>query len=227
MLLHGALGTGPAHFREQIEEFSQSYQVIVPDLLGYGKSGRRDSFDERFHQRDAEDVIALVQHLGLSSIHLCGFSDGAIVAMITAGKYGEYIRSLVVIGGQTELDEQTMEITRDWAPGDRLPTGFQEALARSHGDPYWRQLVTDYVDTVERLFNNGGDFVGEYLSQIACPTLIVQGENDPWVNPTHSRRLSESILGSELELFPEAGHEVQRDQPKAFNARMLRFLSSY
>jgi pimeloyl-ACP methyl ester carboxylesterase len=147
--------------------------------------------------------------------------------MITAGKYGEYIRSLVVIGGQTELDEQTMEITRDWAPGDRLPTGFQEALARSHGDPYWRQLVTDYVDTVERLFNNGGDFVGEYLSQIACPTLIVQGENDPWVNPTHSRRLSESILGSELELFPEAGHEVQRDQPKAFNARMLRFLSSY
>ncbi|MDA0988886.1 MAG: alpha/beta fold hydrolase, partial [Chloroflexi bacterium] len=123
VLLHGALGTGLAHFREQIDEFSLGYQVVVPDLLGYGKSGHRDSFDEHFHQRDAEDVVALVQHLGLSSIHLCGFSDGAIVAMMVAGKYREHVRSLVLIGGQTELDEQTMETTREWAPADRLPAG--------------------------------------------------------------------------------------------------------
>ena len=91
VLLHGALGTGLAHFREQIDEFSLGYQVVVPDLLGYGKSGRRDSFDEHFHQRDAEDVLALVEHLELPRIHLCGFSDGAIVAMMVAGKYGDRV----------------------------------------------------------------------------------------------------------------------------------------
>lgn len=41
VLLHGALGTGTAHFREQIDEFALSHQVITPDFLGYGKSGRR------------------------------------------------------------------------------------------------------------------------------------------------------------------------------------------
>ena len=225
VFLHGALGTGLAHFREQMDEFSLTYQVVVPDLLGYGKSGRRDFFDEHFHQRDAEDVLALVEHLELPRIHLCGFSDGAIVAMMVAGKYGERVRSLVLIGGQTVLDEQTMETTREWAPGDRLPTGFQDALARSHGDPYWRQLVTEYVDAVERLYQNGGEVVGDYLAEIDCPTLIIQGKNDPWVNPAHGKRLHESIPGSELEFFPAAGHEVQREQPKAFNARVLRFLS--
>ena len=85
VLLHGALGTGEAHFRGQIDEFARRYRVIAPDLLGYGKSGRRDSFDADFHSRDADDVAALVERLGLPGIHLCGFSDGAIVAMMVAG----------------------------------------------------------------------------------------------------------------------------------------------
>ena len=87
VLLHGALGTGTAHFREQIDEFALSHQVIAPDFLGYGKSGRRAALDEYFYQRDAEDVVELVQHLGFSQVHLCGFSDGAVVAMIVAGRY--------------------------------------------------------------------------------------------------------------------------------------------
>ena len=78
VFLHGALGTGLAHFREQMDEFSLGYQVVLPDLLGYGKSGRRDSFDEHFHRRDAEDVVALVRHLGLpriliwAKVRMCG-----------------------------------------------------------------------------------------------------------------------------------------------------------
>jgi pimeloyl-ACP methyl ester carboxylesterase len=227
VLLHGALGTGTAHFREQIDEFSLSYKVIVPDLLGYGKSGHRDFFDEHFHQRDAEDVDALVRHLGLTRVHLCGFSDGAIVAMMVAGRYVDKVRSLVLIGGLMVLDEQTMKTTREWAPSDRLPIGFQAALARSHGDPYWRELVAEYVNASERLYQSGGNIVRDYLSGIACQTLIIQGESDPWVNPEHGKRLHESISMSELKIFTGAGHEVQREQPQAFNACVLSFLSAH
>ena len=226
MLLHGALGTGVAHFREQIDEFAPTYQVIVPDFLGYGKSGRRASLDEYFYQRDAEDVVALVQHLGLPPVHLCGFSDGAVVAMIVAGQYGAYVRSLVLIGGQAVLDDQSMVETRKLCPAEQLPVGLQRALARSHGDTYWRQLVAEYVDVLERLYLKGGDIAGDYVAGIACPTLIIQGESDPWVNPIHAHALHSSIQGSELELFPGTGHEVQREKPEAFNPRVLRFLSS-
>ncbi|MDA0988985.1 MAG: alpha/beta hydrolase, partial [Chloroflexi bacterium] len=115
---------------------------------------------------------------------------------------------------------------REWAPAYRLPAGFQQALARSHGDPYWRQLVSEYSDAVETLYQNGGYMLNDYLAGIACPTLIVQGEADPWVDKVHGERLHVSIPGSELEMFPGAGHEVQREQPSAFNARVLEFLSS-
>lgn len=228
VLLHGALGIGSAHFREQIDEFAMSYQVIVPDLLGYGKSGRRDYFDEHFHQRDAEDVVDLVKQIGLSRIHLCGFSDGAIVAMLVACKQIDLIRSLVVIGAQqTAFDEQSMETVRGWVPVDRLSKGFQEALARSHGDPYWRQLVAEYVDAAERICQSGGKVVDDCLANITCPTLIVHGGKDPWGNLVNVENLNKSIIRSELAIFPDAGHEVQREQPEVFNARVLKFLSSY
>ncbi|MFH1559816.1 MAG: alpha/beta hydrolase [Chloroflexota bacterium] len=226
VLLHGALGTGLAHFRGQIDEFAQGYQVIVPDFLGYGKSGRRASFDEYFYQRDMEDVVAMVQHLGLPPVHLCGFSDGAVVAMMVAGEHGACVRSLVLIGGQAVLDDQAMEVVRTWTPVERLPMGLQQALAHSHGDPYWRQLVTEYVDALERLYHRGGDVASECLPNIACPTLIIQGERDPWVNAVHAQMLHSSIRESELELFPGTGHEVHREKPEAFNRRVLSFLSS-
>ena len=38
VFLHGALGTGLAHFRDQLDELASRYQVVAPDFLGYGKS---------------------------------------------------------------------------------------------------------------------------------------------------------------------------------------------
>ena len=226
VLLHGALGTGEAHFRRQIDELVRDYRLIVVDFLGYGRSGRRDLFDEAFHTRDAEDVIALTEQLGVVPVHLCGFSDGAIVAMIVATRYGEYLRSLTLIGGQAVLDEKGMAMTREWVPPEQLSLGFRDALARYHGDPYWSEMVTEYVDAFERLYAAGGDPVGGSLEGISCPTLIVQGADDPWVDVSHAHDMHAAIPGSRLEVVEGAGHEVQRDRPEAFNALLLEFLAS-
>ena len=138
VLLHGALGTGMAHFRGQIDELATE---LPPDSAGLSRlrsvwsAGllRRSAF----HSRDAEDVVALVEQLGVSPIHLCGFSDGAIVAMVVATHYGEILRSLTLIGGQPVMDEKGMSMTRKWKPPENLAPGFRDALARYHGDPYW------------------------------------------------------------------------------------------
>ena len=225
LFLHGALGTGRAHFRHQINEFASDYQVIVPDFLGYGGSEHRPTFED-FYERDAEDVAALIERLGLSSVNLCGFSDGAVVSMILAGDHPDYFRSLTLIGAQAVLDEKAMEVTRKLAPAESLPEGLQRALARSHGDPYWERLVADYVAGSERLFESGGDLVGDRLDWIRCPTLIVHGEDDEWGGPEHAYLIRDSIQGSELDLFPGVGHEVHREEPETFNNRLYGFLSS-
>ena len=226
VMLHGALGTGEAHFRRQIDDLASRYRVALPDFLGYGRSGRRHVFDAAFHSRDAEDVAALLDHLGERAVHVCGFSDGAVVAMILATRHGERLRSLTLIGGQPVFDEQGMSMTREWVPPDSLAPGFKDALARYHGDPYWSELVTDYVDALEQLYAAGGDPVGGSLERIACPTLIVQGADDPWVDASHARTLHAAIPGSRLEIFEGAGHEVQRDRAEDFNRVLLDFLES-
>ena len=226
LCLHGSLGTGSTHFREQLEVFASSYQVIAPTFLGYGRSQRRQSLDEHFYERDAEDIVALIQYLELSPVHLCGFSDGAIVGMMVASDQTSLVRSLILIGGQAVLDKQGMEETRRLLPVDQLPPSFQSALARTHGDPYWKQLVTDSVRVTERLYEQGGNLVRERLAMIRCPTLIIQGEEDRWVGPEHAKMLHQAIEGSQFEVFPGAGHEVQREQPQAFNRRVLEFLAA-
>ncbi len=225
VFLHGALGTGRAHFRRQIAEFAAEYQVIVPDFLGYGGSDHRPSF-ENFYERDAEDVFALLQRLGLSSVNLCGFSDGAVVSMIFAGDHPDQLRSLTLIGAQAVLDEKAMEVTRKLAPADNLPDGLQRALARSHGDPYWERLVDDYVASAERIYETEANLVGDRLDMIRCPTLIVQGEEDEWGGVEHALMVRDSIQGSALDVFPGVGHEVHREKPEVFNSRLYYFLSS-
>ena len=225
MLLHGGLGTGPAHFRRQIGEFAPGYRVIAPTFLGYGKSERRATFDEDYYERDAEDIVALIQHLELPPVHLCGFSDGAIVSMIVAADNPTLVRSLILVGGQAIFDEYGMQEARKLTPVEQLPPELRRALARSHGDPYWKELVTRYAEIGEHIYAQGGNIALGRLAAIECPTLIVHGEKDPWIGPGHPRMLQDSIHGSELELFPDTGHEVHRERPEAFNRRVLEFLS--
>ncbi len=226
LLLHGALGTGLAHFRRQVDDFATAYRVIVPDFLGYGNSGPRASFGGNFYERDAQDIAALIQHLDLPPVHLCGFSDGAVVAIIVAADYSPLVRSLILLGGQAVLDERTLEESRRLVPVENLPERLQEALARYHGDPYWKKLVADYVETMERMCREGGDVAQDRVAMIDCPTLIIQGEEDSWVGVEHAHMLHRLIQRSRLVIHPGVGHEVHREQPEVFNRQVLEFLSA-
>ena len=221
VFLHGALGTGVAHFRDQIGYFSDMYKVIAPDFLGHGKSSRRSSFDGNLYNKDAEDVVELIRKLGLESVNICGFSDGAIVAMIVAQEYPELLNSLTVIGGQAIFDDESYEMNKTF---EDLPVPVQTALARHHGDPYWKELIESYLYAQERMHEETGGFMVNYLDRISVPTLIVQGESDPWVDSRHSYHLRDSIAGSQLVFFPDTGHEVQREKPHEFNKLLEDFL---
>ena len=60
---------------------------------------------------------------------------------------------------------------------------------------------------------------------IKRPTLIVAGGKDPLREPGYAQALQEEIAGSELVLFPEAGHFAHLDCPDRFNEIVTAFLS--
>ena len=226
VFVHGALGTGLAHFRDQIEYFSTTYRVFLPDLLGHGQSERPKSFLDNFYENDSQDIASLIQSLDIGPVDLCGFSDGAIVSMLVAKNYPALVRSLVTIGGQSITDEKRSEFRKMLTPIKDIHPSLKQALARHHGEDYWEELVESYLEGSESFhIRSKGVFLTE-LEKISAPTLIVHGESDPWVKPSNATILLNEIVNARVVTFPETGHEVQREKPNEFNESLASFLNS-
>ena len=90
LILHGN-SQSLAVFYPFLRTFLPDFQVILMDSRGHGRS--RLSVHTALHgfstEDMADDVIALLNHLHLSSVHLLGFSDGANIGLEIACKYPE------------------------------------------------------------------------------------------------------------------------------------------
>ena len=105
LILHGN-SQSLAVFHPFLSAFLPDFQVILMDSRGHGHS--RLSVRAALHgfstEDMADDVIALLDHLHLSSVHLLGFSDGANVGLEIACKYPGRLRSLICLSGNASPD---------------------------------------------------------------------------------------------------------------------------
>jgi pimeloyl-ACP methyl ester carboxylesterase len=93
VLLHGGLASSEM-FGPIIPTLAEHHQVIAADLQGHGRTADIDRPIDIGLM--ADDIAALIDHLGLDKPDLVGYSLGGGVAMQTAAKYPEKIRRLVV-----------------------------------------------------------------------------------------------------------------------------------
>ena len=105
LILHGN-SQSLAVFYPFLRTFLPDFQVILMDSRGHGRS--RLSVHTALHgfsTKDmADDVIALLNHLHLSSVHLLGFSDGANIGLEIACKYPERLKKLICISANASPD---------------------------------------------------------------------------------------------------------------------------
>ena len=131
VLLHGN-GEDHTYFKRQMGPFSQHFRVIAVDTRGHGESPRGTApFTlEQF----AEDLKALLDQMGLTKIHLLGFSDGANIAMLFAIRYPEYLKSLILNGGNTRPSGVKLSIQIPIVMGyglvSLIPLADKKAIAR-------------------------------------------------------------------------------------------------
>ena len=101
ILIHGGLGTGDM-FGPVRTELAAHHQVITPDLQGHGRTADIDRpLDVRLM---ADDIAALIRHLGLDKPDLVGYSLGGGVALMTAIKYPELVGKVVVASAHIKYD---------------------------------------------------------------------------------------------------------------------------
>src|SRR2546429_9247281 len=101
ILLHGGLMSSEM-FGPVLPQLAQSHQVIAPDLQGHGRTADIDRpIDVRLM---ADDIAALIDHLGLEKPDLVGYSLGGGVALHTAARYPAKIRRLVAASANIRPD---------------------------------------------------------------------------------------------------------------------------
>jgi pimeloyl-ACP methyl ester carboxylesterase len=123
ILLHGGLGSGEM-FEPNLPALAERHQVIVPDLQGHGRTADIDRpLDIRLM---ADDIAALIDHLGLDKPDVVGYSLGGGVAFFTASKYPEKVGKLVMASAHINSDAMPAEMRAQQSQVNAAAAKFME-----------------------------------------------------------------------------------------------------
>ena len=212
ILLHGGLGSGEM-LGPVLPALAANHQVIAVDLQGHGRTADIDRpIDVRLM---ADDIAALIRHLGLDKPDVVGYSLGGGVALQTAAKYPELVGKLVAM---------SINIRRDAIYPDMLEQQAQVSAAAvpfMKDTPMWElyQRVAPRPEDFGRLLDKIGesmskdfDFSDEVRS-LQMPTMIVTADAD-MTPPSHAVEIFSLLDGGQRdggwigEGRPRGGHAL-------------------
>jgi pimeloyl-ACP methyl ester carboxylesterase len=201
ILLHGFSGSSQ-DWMPLSAEWAASFQLIVPDLRGHGRSSHLSSPFR--HVDAAADMFALLDRLGIGAFKGMGVSGGGNVLLHMASQQPDRVKALVLVSATPYFPAQARSIMRQYA--DSLTGQQWEVLRRRHpgGDAQIRALlasVTAFADSCDDM-----NFSPSDLASIKARTLIVQGDRDPLYPVELSVEMSKAIPQSNLWIVPNAGH---------------------
>ncbi len=219
--LHGFMGAGP-DWKYIFNEPPAGFRLIAPDLRGHGAS-TNPSGEFSFRQA-ANDVVALLDHLGLGAVKAIGLSGGGITLLHMATAAPTCIESMVIVSAPPYFPEQARVIQRQTSES-MFGTVEMDLMRKRHryGDAQIQQLFAHSRALADRY--DDVTFTEPYLATIAAETLIVFGDQDPLYPVSLSFDLRSAIPRSHLWVVPNAGHgPVFGDHAPQFAATALAFL---
>lgn len=226
LLLHGGMGIG-ADWRLVFPSDPDGYRVVVPDLRGHGRSTNpAGSFTFR---QCGDDIVALLDHLGIPSVNAIGLSMGAKTLLHVATRQPERVGAMVLISATPRFPASAKAAMAQYVPEafDALTTEALAALRSRHlhGDTQLRQLYAMTAGFATR--DDDMAFTSSRLGAIRARTLIVHGDRDPLYPLELALELYRGIPSSQLWVVPGGGHgPVFGELAGPFRAQALRFLGA-
>lgn len=229
LFIHGFTGTAMADMAGLIEEFQAEYQIIAPDLRGYGASRPPNRvITPDFYQRDAADMAAFLDGIDCGPVVVLGFSDGAEVSLLLAATRPDLVRGVVAWGVCGVISDDELISVQSWLPvsswGPSRATWRRQIIER-HGEEQLESLVSGWVEAAQAIHAAGGNISLEQSENIKCPVLLLNGDGEVGNTPADAQRLSERITDSRLVFIRDSGHSIQDDQPEIFIKYIREFLN--
>lgn len=239
ILLHG-VGMQRSIWEDQIASLSKSYDTIAIDLLGHGGSSLPPP-DARLSDY-ADQVLGLLDGLGLFKAHVIGHSMGALVALEFALSNPARVASVTAMNAvfcrsadQRKAVEQRLSMLATVSSG-RL--SWTETIARWFGEPppaEWSRAAAktrallEEVDSAGyersyRLFATADEAHRDRLRELAAPALFLTGADDPNSTIAMSTAMAGLARNGRCEIVPGERHMMSLTAPDDINRRLLAFL---
>jgi pimeloyl-ACP methyl ester carboxylesterase len=231
--LHSAMGEG-AMWLPFMQSWAKSHHVFVPLHPGFGASGGFDQIDTiddvAFHYAELFDA------LGLDEIILGGHSLGGWIAAEFAIRWPERVRKLWISGAPgLWIDDQPLpDLFLVMQDRDKLrellffdPAGpMAQLVMQDHPDDDKIKLAFQAMTVLARLVwrRPYNPRLAARLCRIACPTLLVWGEQDRLVPPAYGAAYRKYISHAEMAIIPRCGHLPMFEAETEYVERVLRFL---
>ena len=238
VLIHG-VGADLSSWDGFVAAYGPGARLIRMDLRGHGRSSliREPYSVEKF----SEDIIALMDQLGIARAHLVGFSLGGMIAQCLALDWPDRVDRLAIlsaVAGRTDEERAKVVGRLDAirAGGIQAVTGaardrwFTDAFATAHPERIAariKELVANDLESYLEAYRVFGQSeFGPRLHGITHRTLVLTGEHDVGSNTRMARYMHQQIADSDLVILPELKHSILVEAPAIVAAEVRRFLTA-
>jgi len=244
LLLHGS-GPGVtawANWRLTIPSLAEHFQVIAPDIVGFGFTERPSDVSYDLATWTAH-AIGVLDALGIERAHVIGNSFGGSLALSLAIHHPERVNRLVLMGAVGVPFEITPGLDAVWGYEPSVDAmrellrlfAYDQALA--DGDLAELRYAASIRPGVQEAFGSmfppprqrALDAMAhpvDAIMGVRQPTLIVHGRDDRIIPLANSLALLELIDDAQLHVFGRCGHWTQIEHAAAFSALVSDFLES-
>ena len=199
---------------------------LVYERYGYGQSEVLREPRRTVEFMHDEALISLPQFLKTLSVRnavLIGHSDGASIALIHAGG-GHAVRGVVAMAPHVFIEPVCLA-SIDKAKVAFETTELPERLGRYHKDA--RKTFYGWADVWLDPEFKGWDIRGDFLPNVRCPVLAIQGHDDEYGTMAQLEEIKRRVSGRcELLKLENCGHAPFRDQPETVTSRASSFVQS-
>ncbi len=239
-------GGEPASWDFQVAHFSGTYRCITYAARGFRPSETPDAMEIYGQQQATDDVAAVLDHLEIGRAHLVGTSMGSFTALDFTLEHPDRVHSLTLVGnssGPRNADEREKYRT-EWIgrevrsrersgglgavdvllqdPAYRAFRQSQPAIWQDYAERLAAQSVTGALHVLKTLHWNRRSLWADEarLRSIACPVLLVHGDQDYYLVDETNRYLEQVIPNASRALFESTGHLANIENAGRFNERL-------
>lgn len=241
LILSSGLGGSASYWAPNLKALAEQFRVLIYDHRGTGRS-QRQLPDEVTVDDFADDILALMNALGIARAHLVGHAAGGVAGLALALKAPERLDKLVVLNGWAKADPHFLRCFE--ARLNLLRHSGAEAFLRAQPiflyPADWISAHTAELDAElphQLAAFAGAENMEKRIAALAAfdatgrltglddRTLVMVADDDMLVPSSAGERLCGELGWGTLSVIPSGGHACNITRSEIFNRRVLAWLA--